>query len=357
MNIVYYITGHGYGHAIRAFEIIKALLEYPDISQITIKTTAPEWLFKPKPDARFCYIKNELDFGCIQSDSFYIDKKQTLARYAELLEQKSVLVNKETEFLKSQNINLILSDITPFAFDAAQRAGINSAAIGNFSWDWIYTQWLAEFPQYEFVVNDIRASYSKADILYRLPFHGDLSAFSKSIDTPLVGRRSNLAPEFVRDQIFKQISADTKLVFLGLRTTDLLGIDWDQLESGKHFTYLSQNRDIPGSGIINIQNSFEFYDLLSACDAVITKPGYSMVSEVIINKVPTLYVPRYDNIEDQPLIKGLEDYAVSRELPPLDFKTGNWHPHLETLFSKPNRWPRIKDDGASFIAETIMEGV
>ena len=44
-SVVFYISGHGFGHAIRQIAVINALHELaPDIS-IVVRTAAPEWLF------------------------------------------------------------------------------------------------------------------------------------------------------------------------------------------------------------------------------------------------------------------------------------------------------------------------
>lgn len=357
MNILYYITGHGYGHAVRAIEIIKVLLDYPAISHIYVKSTVPHWLFEPICCDRLTYLERNLDIGCIQKNSFYVNKKQTFEKYAQLLQHKSELIQDETRFFHTHQIDLILSDITPFAFDAAHQANLTSFAIGNFSWDWIYAQWLSEFPQYSDIVDDIRASYSKAGQLLRLPFFGDMSVFPSIIDVPLVGRKSIRSSQFIRNQIIPNLQQDRKLVFLGLRKTDMENVDWTGIDTQNRYLFVSQNRKLKGNNIIDLNGSLEFYDILSACDAVLTKPGYSMVSEVILNKVPILYVPRSDNIEDQPLIQGLQKFSVSEPLPPSEFIRGHWCPYLDTLLSKPQNWPPITNNGASYIAQIIMEGV
>ena len=49
-KIVYYISGHGYGHAVRSIQIIQELLELS--CAVIIKTTTPAFLFKEGLSAR-----------------------------------------------------------------------------------------------------------------------------------------------------------------------------------------------------------------------------------------------------------------------------------------------------------------
>ena len=55
--LCYYVTGHGFGHAVRTTQILKALP--PDLP-LVIKTTAPERLFREElPEREFEYLAAE----------------------------------------------------------------------------------------------------------------------------------------------------------------------------------------------------------------------------------------------------------------------------------------------------------
>ncbi len=352
MKITYYITGHGYGHAVRSIEIIDLLTQIFYDTIVHVQTMAPQWLFASLNDRVF-YHHAELDFGCLQSNSFSVDKKATLEGYASLIEKKVELVARESDFLQAQKIDLVLSDITPFAFDAAERAGLPAIAVGNFSWDWIYQAFINDYPDFQFVVDDIRSSYAKASTLYRLPFYGDLSAFSPIKDVPLVGRKARTPPENIRERLGVG-NSDKKLILLGLRTQDMIHVNWEKLESFDHTFFIAVSRNIPLKNVTHLtEGEILFQDILNACDAVITKPGYSIVSEVITNQTPVVYVPRSDFAEDPVLVQALEDYAVCERLSQPEFAAGQWEEAFNRLLQKPQNWPPIRTDGASVIAEKI----
>ena len=190
-NILYYISGHGYGHATRSIEIINYLIAHTHNVHVHIKTYAPQWLFHALDNSRthFWYLKH--DVGAIQNNSFYADKKATLEAYADFINSKPEVLQSESEFIHENHIDLIISDISPIAFEIAEKSKLPSIAIGNFSWDWIYKEWLQEFPQFKFVLDDIETSYKKADVLLRLPFYGDMSVFKEIVDVAVVGRKAN----------------------------------------------------------------------------------------------------------------------------------------------------------------------
>jgi hypothetical protein len=45
LNIAFYISGHGFGHASRSIELIRALLERQPGLRVVVSTPAPQWLF------------------------------------------------------------------------------------------------------------------------------------------------------------------------------------------------------------------------------------------------------------------------------------------------------------------------
>ena len=354
MNLVYYITGHGYGHAVRSIEVIKELLsEHSDI-HVFIRTGAPEWLFAEVRGPRTTFYKRHIEIGVIQQNSYSVDKKATLAAVAELLDNKQEIVSQEVTFLKEKNIKLVVSDHTPFAFDAANKAGIPTIGAANFSWDWIYADYIKELPEFEYVIKNIKKSYRLGKKLYRLPYYGDMP-FKQIIDVPLVGRKSKTHPNKTREKMGLS-SVTEKLVLLALKEQDLAGVNWSAVGRIKNYRFLVLSTSISQKNIINYNEGLvPFQDIVSACDAVISKPGYSVVAEILINQTPILYVPREDFVEDFALRKGLVELAVCQEISLQQFNSGLWESHLDLLFNSNKTWAAIETDGAKVLARKILD--
>ncbi len=63
MTVCYYVTGHGYGHAIRTLQILKAL---PAGVRILLKTTVPARIFQDDlPGRDITVLPAEYDCGCV----------------------------------------------------------------------------------------------------------------------------------------------------------------------------------------------------------------------------------------------------------------------------------------------------
>ncbi len=355
MKVVFYISGHGYGHAVRDIEIIKSLLSIQPNAEIHFRTKAPRWLFGPLLGDAVKYHERELDFGVVQKTSFSADKKATFNRYLDLIRMRDILIEQEIDFLETIQPDVILSDITPLAFDAAEAFGTKAIAIGNFSWDWIYSDFVSDIAEFKNVIHNIQNSYKKAEQLWRIPFYGDMGIFPNIENVPLVGRKATKPADVTRQQLGLK-NDQTKYVLLGLRLADLENVDWQQVENMFGITFVAVSRDIMLTNCLHLtEKDVPFENVLNACDAVLSKPGYSIVSEVLVNRTPMIYIPRRDFLEDPILIDALNNMAIAEELSQDDFYAGNWRASFDRLFARDKRWADIRVDGANVIAQKIVD--
>ena len=133
-----YVSGHGFGHATRTAEVLRALRERAPDLPLTVITSAPEWLFREALRGPFAYRRLECDVGLAQQDALVIDEEETSRRFAGFALGWGGLVAAEAAFLRDAKTRLVLGDIPPLAFAAAHEAGVPGVGLANFSWDWIY---------------------------------------------------------------------------------------------------------------------------------------------------------------------------------------------------------------------------
>ena len=86
MKILYYLTAHGYGHAVRTAAICNELSENV---RLIFRTTLPETFFREEVKRPFEIFPAQFDCGCIQRDSVTVEKKETLLAYLRLAEQNA----------------------------------------------------------------------------------------------------------------------------------------------------------------------------------------------------------------------------------------------------------------------------
>ena len=140
MHIAYYITGHGYGHAIRSSTIVNAL---PLSVRVTFKTSVPVAFFQDELHRPFDYCRAVFDCGCLQTDSVSVDIPATLNAYKAIAENNRRSLDAEVGWCGRHGVDGIVSDITPFAFEVARSAGIPSIAVTNFTWFDVYREYAA----------------------------------------------------------------------------------------------------------------------------------------------------------------------------------------------------------------------
>ena len=136
--IVFYISGHAFGHASRCIEVINATLAADAAAEIVVRTSAARWLFDVTVKGRIEFHALMCDTGVVQRDSLHLDERRTIdeaARFTAALDSRA---EAEAAFLRQRGATMVVGDIPPLAFRAAHLAGLPAVAMGNFTWDWIY---------------------------------------------------------------------------------------------------------------------------------------------------------------------------------------------------------------------------
>ena len=185
-RLAYYITSHGYGHLVRTLEILKDFKGWDvflisDFDKLDIDKFQGEISYRTRHEV--------LDIGVIQENAIDIDFNETLRQNFKLLESENLIIEREAEFLKNENIDIILADIPPLIFKAADKLSIPAYAVGNFSWDWIYEGFQSENSGFKELNAKYHHYYSLADGIFQLPFSSGLSAFKKKFPMGLVKRK------------------------------------------------------------------------------------------------------------------------------------------------------------------------
>src|SRR5216110_3357863 len=118
MVIVFYISGHGLGHASRDIEVIQALLALRPDARVVVRTGAQPWLFAlnvPHVELQPC----EVDTGVVQIDSLRLDEEQTTHEALRFYSDLDRRVEEERRTLGDVGADLVVGDIPPLAFAAA----------------------------------------------------------------------------------------------------------------------------------------------------------------------------------------------------------------------------------------------
>jgi L-arabinokinase len=352
-KIRYYISGHGLGHASRGCQIINTLRRlYPDL-QVEVVSNAHAWFFDGFLSQGVPVARRQLDVGVVQRDSLVMDEVETLRAARRLQLDSRRLIEDEARSLRESGIDLAVSDISSKVFPAARCAGITGVGIANFTWEWIYQDFVARHPDYADVVAALHQEYGQASKYLLLPFHGDFPAEVPQEELPLVARKACRPRDEVRKALGLSASRKVALVSFGGFGVD--GLDLTALTRLKEWTFLIESR--MGSGAENVRviapRTQSYPDLVAAADVVVTKPGYGIVSEAIANDTAVLYVSRGAFREQALLVQALSRSARACEIDQGALLRGDWGPFLERAVTQAPPRERLQVDDGTEAARQI----
>jgi UDP:flavonoid glycosyltransferase YjiC (YdhE family) len=352
-KIRYYISGHGLGHASRSCQILNTLRRrHPGVA-LGVVTAAHPWFLERTLDPSIPVRRRILDLGVLQHDSLVMRERETLLAYREFLPERQRTVEEEADSLLGEGVSLVAADIPPCAFAAASRAGIPSVGISNFSWDWIYEHLAERYAGFEDVLESVRGDYASADLLLRLPFSGDFPAFRRIEDIPMVARRARRGASQVRKLL--KVPPGKKIGLVSFGGFGLEDFRFEALARISGWVFLAEPTH--GRSAWNLlplpTDGLAYPELVGAADAVITKPGYGIVSECIANGTPVLYTSRGDFREQSLLVDALHRFGRALEISNGDLRRGHWEEALESLLSLPQPADRIDADGDVAAADRL----
>ncbi|KAG6391367.1 hypothetical protein SASPL_149121 [Salvia splendens] len=342
----YYVTGHGFGHATRVVEVARHLILAGH--DVHVVTGAPDYVFTTEIlSPRLFLRKVLLDCGAVQADALTVDRLASLEKYSETaVVPRETILATEVEWLKSIRADFVVSDVVPVACRAAADAGIRSVCVTNFSWDFIYAEYVMAAGHHHRTIvwqhtgwscpcpelgSTIAEDYSHCEFLIRLPGYCPMPAFRDAIDVPLVVRRLHKPREEIRKEL--GIGEDVKTVILNFGgqpsgwtlQEKFLPSGWLCLVCGA-----SESLDLPPNFVKLAKDA---PDLIAASDCMLGKIGYGTVSEALAYKIPFVFVRR-DYFNEEPFLRNmLEFYQAGVEMIRRDLLTGHWGPYLEHALS------------------------
>jgi hypothetical protein len=317
-TIAYYISDYGYGHASRSIAIIRKLLVDPNVNIIVCHSFALGFTKESLYSNRVNYRNVKTDVGYIlEKDSIYPDKARLLVEYKNFISNWDNFIQLEREFLQDNHVHLVVSDISPLPFEAAERLDIPSVGISNFTW----------YTAYQDLIDDkelktFKEAYQKMTYFFSLAGSNersymptnDYGFFSRVIDFKEVQRiRGMVNP-----------NDHMKIVFLGLG----MKIDVDSLnylpiwDSPNCVFIVSSNVNVKKSNVFQIPTDYlESQNFIAASNLVISKAGWGMIGEALTANVPLLILNRPSMKEDQNTINYLKQHHLCETIEWEDFNS------------------------------------
>jgi len=365
LPIVFYISGHGFGHASRDVEVINALGAMCD-TRLVLRTAVNPDLLTRTLRVPYTLMPGACDSGVVQATSITQDDPATVRAAVEFHRTFESRIEAELRALSDERVDLVVGDIPPLAFAVAARLGVPSIALGNFTWDWIYETHPGFLPAGTDALTQMRDSYRRATLALELPFSGGFDVFPHVRPVPLIARRATQSRADTR--AFFGLGPNARVALLSFGGYGLPGLDLSTVDCRDTWTVVTTDR-VTAGGVPSLSHvrtvvegeflasRFRYEDLVAAADVVITKPGFGIIAECISTGTAMLYTSRGDFREYDVLVHALPHYVRSRFIDQPTLFAGHWLESLEAVVaqSAPPEHPAL--DGAEVAATVIVEGL
>ncbi|HEX9050529.1 MAG TPA: hypothetical protein VF841_08365 [Anaeromyxobacter sp.] len=347
-----YVSGHGFGHAIRLFAVLRAVRARSPGLAIAITGGAPGWLVRRDVPGPVELRPHACDVGLAQRDALHVDEAETAARCRAFEADWDARVAREAGFLRRAGARAVLADVPALAFAAAARAGVPALGLANFSWDWIYAHLSRRQPSLAASAARAAEAYGTAALLLELPFAAGLSAFPRRAAVGLVARRPRLA----RDEARRRLGLDgRRTVLVSFGGIGLPGLRPEALRAGAGPGYrFVFPEEVAEERLASL--GLEYPDVIGAVDAIVTKPGYGIVSDAIGAGTRLVYTERGDFPEYDVLVAGMPRHLACVHVSNADLAAGRLAEPLARVLAMPVP-PPPDLGGAARAAERILAAI
>ena len=315
----------------------------------------PEWFFEDSLNGRFTYHVLKTDIGLIQANSMSEDLSATLQAleqfFFDLPEVTAALVLS----FKANQVESVICDISPLGILVAEQLGLPVCLVENFTWDWIYENYLDIHPEFLPYIEKFKAIYAKPY------FHIQAEPVClPTSSSQLTSRPISRSPRLLREPIRAQLQIPSRqhavLVTMGGIPTRFQFLDYLAHFHDACFVVPGASDQIDFHGNLRLiphHSAFYHPDLMNSADAVIGKSGYSTTAEAYWAGIPFGYIMRHGFRESDIFSPYIQNVLGGIEFTEADFENGHWKTLLAELLTHP-RMHRAGLNGAETVAKLIL---
>jgi len=353
-KIAFFISYHGFGHATRAAAVMQALEEISNSVRFEIFTEAPRWLFQESLCDAFDYHSIQTDVGLVQKSAFEIDFDETLRCLNAFYPIAQSKVSELSHTIKQLGCDAIICDIAPIGILVGRKTGIPTILIENFTWDWIYQEYISTDKRLQPCVEYLQQLFNSAD--YHIQTKPVCNGKAADLKTEPVSRKIYTSGSNIKERL--GVASGQKMVLITTGGIPQQYQFFEKLLSFREIFFVvpcSLQKMQTHQNVILLPHRSEFYhpDLVNATDAVVGKLGYSTLAEVYRSGVPFGYIPRSNFRESGKMEAFIKTDMSGIYIEESEFKKGRWTAKLRELLSISREKPEVAN-GADQISRFLM---
>ncbi|MGM0444101.1 MAG: hypothetical protein ACQEQV_07945 [Fibrobacterota bacterium] len=352
-TILFYISGHGFGHAVRQSFLINAL---PPDWHVHIISSIDRSFFEEELTRPFSWEYARWDCGCIQKDALHIDIHKTYRKYAAIHNRNTRNARRIAASLAPKTPVLMVSDAASFPAVIARNLGIPSLLCTNFTWHDIYSPFTQQEPAFIPLLREMAREYALFSHVQPLYPGRLVQPNTKATVWPEAALLRKAAAR--REDIcrFHRVDPTERIVLLYVGNYGIASPLWQNLGQlrGYRFMGIHSPEPVPAGFIQLTKSAFTLQDYSGAADLILSKPGYGTVSEALSSQIPFLYLQRYNFAEQDMLLRDLHALGRARELGTEEMHPCGFDRACTDLLKRPRPEHCLCDESGS-VAERIQE--
>ncbi len=318
-------------------------------------SATPPWFFDESIPGLYRLRDTVTDVGFRQRSALAYDLQATVAALDALMPFDEAWLESLASTVVEAGCAAVLCDIAPLGVAVAERAGLPSLLVENFTWPWLYEPLLSEAPRLRAVSAEMEAWFARAT------WHVQTEPLcwvddAADLRVPPIGRAARRARADIRRDLGVGDDASVVLLTMGGVPEDLPFLDRLEALDGIDFVVTGAPRTHIRRNLHLFSNEERLYlpDLVRASDAVVAKLGYSTVAEVWREGRPLAYVTRSDFRETEPVRRWVQGELSGFEISTPEFATGTWIARLPELLGRPGTDVHA-EGGAHRVARFLLD--
>jgi len=345
------LSTHGFGHFAQMSMVLNELNRLSLPIKITLRSTLPTTIIHERLHFPMTMIHHPLDKGMVMHNAVQVDANASYHYYQQLHENYEQHVTDEVAHLRALAPDLLIADVPYLSLSAAAQLGIPSIALCSLNWAGIFQSFCADFPNASKITQDIIQAYSSAQRFLTVTPSMLMPELPNTQAIPPIAYQGNDQLKTLQAQVGDS-QARFILVSLGGIPTTINPDNWPHIKG----TYW-----IVGAGVqcnrsdVLSQTDIDlpFIDLLSSCQALVTKTGYGLLVEATINQVPVICVERGDWPEEPELFRWVAHHGYLQVVSMQALNTGELSTEINNALQIDWQKPTVAANGAQVAANII----
>jgi len=338
------ISHHGFGHVSQTSAVVNELTRLNSDLRVTVRTTAPLKFLQTRFECEFQYIPVALDFGMKMANAVDVQVAESAAAYRNFHNGWNQRVEYEAQTIRQLKPDFLFANVPYLSLAAARLAGIRAAAMCSLNWADIFQHYNSVDPSSQAIYQQMIESYNSAEYFLKVEPAMAMPALHNACSINAIARIGRNCRSIVVEKCALREGEKLVLIAMGGIEFYLPMHDWPSVPGVRWV--VPQSWEIKRDDTIDLESlQLSFTDVLSSCDALITKPGYGTFTEAACAGIPVLYIKRGGWPEEPYLLAWLYQNVACLEVRRNELQAGLLEIPLKNLWNIP-RLPKPEATGA-----------